>query len=179
MNLPISIGILILATLAAITLRFARHRPDDTGRRIGSDLLAGGILFAFFAPGIGGIAVTLVVSAIALDPKNLMMVIFGLPWFYVFGAVPALLCGVVAGAWRPDRPTWGAYGKVAIVGGLFGIAFVQAFAGKNVELQNLLFALCVGGLPGVFSAFLCAYWYYGKPGSERAGKTAAYQSSSP
>lgn len=177
MNPPITVGILILATLAAIAWRLTRrHGPHDTGRRIGSDLVAGGILFACFAPGIGGIAVTLVVSAIALDPKNLMMVVFGLPWFYVFGAVPALLCGVVAGALRPERPLWRSYAKVAIVGGLFGTAFVQAFSSKHVEVQNLLFALSVGGLPGMLSAFLCSYGYYGKPGSQRP---LAYDASSP
>lgn len=169
MNLPVNIGILSLITLAFAAYRWTRRLgPDDTNRRVRSDLVAGGILFAFFAPAIGGIAVTLAISVIALEPKNLMMMVFGLPWFYIFGGVPALLCGIVAGALRPDRPTWRSYVKVAIVGSLFGIGFLLSFSGANREWRDALFPLIVGGVPGMISAFLCSVWFYGKPGSQRA-----------
>ncbi|MBB1592620.1 hypothetical protein [Achromobacter sp. UMC46] len=163
MAIPLVLGALLLATLAAVARRFWRPRPDDTRRRIFSDLLAGGIIYAFAAPAIGGIGVVLALAAITLDPQTLMMMLYGLPWFYLFGAVPALLCGVVAGALRPARPAWRDYARLALVGGLFGFSFLAAFTHRDMEWSDLMFALCVGGLTGLVSAFLCAYWFYGKP----------------
>lgn len=167
MRLFITVSILILAALAFVVYRYAQRAPGDTPRRIGSDVLAGAIMFALFAPAIGGAAVTITISAIAMAPKNLMMLIFGLPWFYIFGAVPALLCGAVAGALRPARATWWSYAKVALVGGVFGVGFVQAFTSREFEWQELNGALAIGGPAGVLSAFLCSMWLYGKPGSTR------------
>lgn len=167
MRLFITVSFLTLAALAFVAYRYAQRAPGDTPRRIGSDVLAGAIMFALFAPAIGGAAVTITISAIAMAPKNLMMLIFGLPWFYIFGAVPALLCGVVAGALRPARASWWSYAKVALVGGVFGVGFVQGFTSREFEWQELNGALAIGGPAGVLSAFLCSMWLYGKPGSTR------------
>ncbi|MCD0499355.1 hypothetical protein LP085_21020 [Achromobacter sp. MY14] len=175
MKLIITAAVLLLATVASIIYRVTRRSPDDTGHRIRSDLFAGGLMFAFIAPAIGGIAVTLVLSAISQTPRNLMIMVFGLPWFYLFGVIPALLCGVVAGALRPVQSTWAALGKIALVGLVFGMGSFLPFSGREAAVGDVVFPFFVGGLPGMLSGFLCAYWFYGKPGSVRPASADASQ----
>lgn len=162
MALLLVVGVLLLATLAAVAHRFRRRRPDDTRGRIASDLLAGGLIYTFAAPAIGGAAVVLGVTAASRDLENLMMAIYGLPWFYIFGALPALLCGIVAGALRPTLPSWRYYCLIALVGGLFGTLFLAGFSNRERQWSELLFPLSMGGLPGLVGGFLCTYWFYGK-----------------
>lgn len=175
MKLIITAAILLLATVASVVYRVTRRSPDDTGHRIRSDIFAGGLMFAFIAPAIGGIAVTLVLSVLSQTPQNLMIMVFGLPWFYLFGVIPALLCGIVAGALRPVRSNWKALGKVALVGLVFGMGAFLPFSGRDAAVRDMVFPLFVGGLPGMLAGFLCAYWFYGKPGSVRPANAEASQ----
>ncbi|WP_242702791.1 MULTISPECIES: hypothetical protein [Achromobacter] len=170
MNPFISIGILLLGVFAAIAYRWQRQRTADaTGRRLGSDLLAGGALYAVAAPAIGGAGVILGLTAATRDPETLLMLLYGLPWFYLFGFVPALLCGVVAGALRPARSSWLACVGMAAVGALFGFVFLLGFGTHERPWQELLgFPLTVGALPGAVSAFVCARIFYGKSRSNSA-----------
>ncbi|WP_156329959.1 hypothetical protein [Achromobacter piechaudii] len=171
MKLTITAAILLMAALASIAYRLTHRSPDDTGTRLRSDIISGALMYAFFAPAIGGIAVTLVLSILSQDPKNLITMIFGLPWFYLFGAIPALLCGVVAGALRPLRSSWWAMARIALIGAFFGMGFFLPFTSRDAALSDAAFPFFVGGLPGMLSAFLCAYWFYGKPGTPRVKGT--------
>lgn len=165
------LGLLLLGTLAAVGYRVRHPKPDDTRRRILSDLVAGGIMYAFVAPAVGGATLMLALSAVSRDPQNLMLTVLGLPWFYVFGIVPALLCGIVAGALKPARSTWLALGMMTAAGGLFGFLFLAAFGSRDFTWADLLFPLSVGVLPGIVGALLCTYWFFGRPGRPRAPAT--------
>lgn len=165
------LGLLLLGTLAAVGYRVRHPKPDDTRRRILSDLVAGGIMYAFVAPAVGGATLMLALSAVSRDPQNLMLTVLGLPWFYVFGIVPALLCGIVAGALKPARSTWLALGMMTAAGGLFGFLFLAAFGSRDFTWTDLLFPLSVGALPGIVGALLCTYWFFGRPGRPRAPAT--------
>ncbi len=170
MNPYISIGILLLGVFAAIAYRWQRRRTmDAAGRRLGSDLLAGGALFAVAAPAIGGAGVIIGLTAATRDPETLLMLLYGLPWFYLFGFVPALLCGIVAGALRPARSSWSACVGMAAVGALYGFVFLLGFGVHERPWQELLgFPLTVGAAPGAVSALLCARILYGRSGSRGA-----------
>ncbi|MGB3432885.1 hypothetical protein [Achromobacter sp.] len=165
MNPIISVGILLLGVFAAIAYRWKRQRAADaSGRRLGSDLLAGGALFGVAAPAIGGAGVITGLTLATRDPETLLMLLYGLPWFYLFGFVPALLCGVVAGALRPARSSWLACAGMAAIGALYGFVFLLGFGIHDRPWQELLgFPLTVGAAPGAVSAFLCARTFYGKP----------------
>lgn len=167
MRLYLVLGLLLLGIAAAVVYRLRRPRPDDTRRRIISDLVAGAIMYAFTAPAIGGIALMIGVAIATLEAQNLMTAIFGLPWFYVFGVVPALLCGIVAGALKPARPSWGALGTMTVAGGLYGFLFLAGFGSREFQWTELLFPAFVGALPGMVGAFLCTVWFYGWPGRQR------------
>lgn len=162
------LGLLLLGTLAAVAYRFRHPKPDDTRRRIVSDLVAGGLMYAFIAPAIGGAALMLALSAVTRDPQNLVVAVLGLPWFYVFGIVPALLCGIVAGALKPVLPTWPALGMMTVAGGLYGFLFLAAIGSQDFRWADLLFPLSVGALPGIVGSLLCTYWFFGRPGRPRA-----------
>ncbi|WP_447921654.1 hypothetical protein [Achromobacter aegrifaciens] len=166
MNLYISVGILLLGVFAAIAYRHKRRRaPDEVSRRLGSDLVAGGALYAVAAPPIGGAAVVITLTAITRDPETLLMLAYALPWFYIFGFAPALFCGIVAGALRPARASWRACAAMALIGALYGFVFLLGFGIHNRPwAEELGFPLAVGAAPGAFSAFLCARLLYGKPG---------------
>ena len=165
------LGLLLLGTLAAVGYRVRHPKPGDTRRRILSDLAAGGIMYAFVAPAVGGATLMLALSAVSRDPQNLMLTVLGLPWFYFFGIVPALLCGIVAGALKPARSTWPALGMMTAAGGLFGFLFLAAFGSRDFTWTDLLFPLSVGALPGIVGALLCTYWFFGRPGRPRAPAT--------
>lgn len=167
------LGLLLLGTLAAVGYRFRRPKPDDTRRRIFSDVVAGAIMYAFAAPAVGGVALILALTVVTRDLQNLMTAIFGLPWFYVFGIVPALLCGIVAGAFKPVRPTWPALGMMTVAGGLYGFLFLGAFGSQEFRWTDLLFPLSVGALPGTVGSFLCTLWFYGRPGRPATPATDA------
>lgn len=162
----ISAGTLLLGALAAIAYRRKRQRAMDTaGRRLGSDLVAGGALYGVAAPPIGGAAVIIALTAATRDPENLLMLVYALPWFYIFGFVPALLCGIVAGALRPAHPSWRAYAAMGLVGAVYGFVFLVGFISQGRPWQEELgFPLTIGAAPGALSAFLCARLLYGKPG---------------
>lgn len=162
----ISAGILLLGVFAAIACRRRRQRAMDTaGRRLGSDLVAGGALYGVAAPPIGGAAVIIALTAATRDPETLLMLVYALPWFYIFGFVPALLCGVVAGALRPAHPSWRACAGMALVGAVYGFVFLLGFISHNRPWQeDFGFPLTVGAAPGALSAFVCARLLYGKPG---------------
>ncbi|KAG1246469.1 hypothetical protein G6F66_015588 [Rhizopus arrhizus] len=73
-------------------------------------------MYAFIAPAVGGAALMLALAAVTRGPQHLIVAVLGLPWFYVFGIVPALLCGVVAGALKPVLPPWPALGMMTVAG---------------------------------------------------------------
>lgn len=168
MNLYTSVGILLLGVFSAIAYRWKRRAPDEARRRLGTDLVAGGSLFALAAPAIGGTAVITVMAALTRELETLLMLVYGLPWFYIFGFVPALLCGLVAGALRPARPSWLACAGMAAVGALYGSVFLLGFGSQGRSWTELGFPLTMGGAPGALSAFLCARLFYGKPGGRGA-----------
>ncbi|CAB3930404.1 hypothetical protein [Achromobacter insolitus] len=174
----ISAGILLSGVFAAIAYRRKRQRAMDTaGRRLGSDLVAGGALYGVAAPPIGGAGVVMGLTAATRDPETLLMLVYALPWFYIFGFVPALLCGVVAGALRPAHPSWRACAGMALVGAVYGFVFLVGFISHNRPWQEELgFPLTVGAAPGAVSAFLCARLFYGRPGGRGASGGNAPQS---
>ncbi|CAB5511664.1 hypothetical protein LMG26857_00952 [Achromobacter anxifer] len=166
MNPYISVAILLVGVFAAIAYRRAqRDAPGQAGRRLGGDLVSGGALYGVAAPPIGGAGVILALTAITRDPETLLMLVYALPWFYIFGFVPALLCGIVAGALRPAQPSWLACAGMALIGAVYGFVFLLGFGSSNRPWQESFgFCLSIGAAPGAFSAFLCARLLYGKPG---------------
>ncbi|KAG0732371.1 hypothetical protein G6F23_014385 [Rhizopus arrhizus] len=64
------LGLLLLGTLAAVGYRFRHPKPDDTRRRIVSDLVAGGLMYAFIAPAVGGAAGPAADSAAAASRRR-------------------------------------------------------------------------------------------------------------
>lgn len=175
MNLTLCLGALLLVTLVCVIYRLRHPNPGDTGRRIISDVFAGAAIYAFLAPLAGGIAVTLGLAIVTWDANSLMLALLGAPWFYLFGLVPALMCGAAAGALKPAVPSWRAWGKMTAIGGLYGFSLFLAFSRWEMSWTEFIFPLFVGALPGAIGSAICARLYYGKPGSHPSAANETQQ----
>lgn len=169
-------GALLLAlTLGSIVYRRVRRSPGDTGRALARDLFAGAAVFAFVGPGVGMIVVAAVMTAAVRSMDSLMMALYGLPWSYIYGLVPALLCGMTAGALKPAAPSWRANLRMGAVGALYGFAFMLMFVGRDMAWRELGFPLVVGALPGAAGAVVAARVFYGKQTIIRSSAEAKIQ----
>ena len=155
------IGALLLAcTLAAAVYRRMQRRPADSGRAMSRDMLAGAAIFAFM-----GLAV--VISIGAQDPELLLFGLYGLPWAYLFGGIPALLCGMTAGALKPAAPSWLAILRMGLIGAAYAFVFLLTFGTRDRSLAALGFPLVMGALPAALAGLACARVLYGKPAAVR------------
>lgn len=164
-------AVLLALTLAAALYRHRQRRPGDSGRAIGRDMLAGGAIFAFVGPAVGMFAIAVAMSIGTGDPQSLMFALYGLPWAYIFGIVPALLCGMTAGALKPAGRKWPAILRMGVIGAAYAFAFLTTFGSQGRSWAELGFPLFMGAMPGAIAAMVCARILYGKqpkPGTPAA-----------
>lgn len=162
------IGALLLAlTLGSVVYRRKQRRSGDSTRAIGRDVLAGAAIFAFVGPAVGIMVIALTMAVAAWSPDGLMFGIFGLPWAYLFGIVPALLCGMTAGALKPLAPSWRAILRMGAIGAAYAFIFLLTFGGRELSWSSTLFPLYMGALPAAVAGLVCARLLYGKPAAAR------------
>jgi hypothetical protein len=162
--MPYLIGALLLAfTLAAVVYRRMQRRPADSGRAMSRDMLAGAAIFAFVGPAVGMLVIAVTISIGAQDPESLLFGLYGLPWAYIFGGVPALLCGMTAGALKPVAPSWLAILRMGLIGAAYAFVFLLTFGRPERSLASLGFPLFMGAMPAAVAGLLCARLLYGKP----------------
>ncbi|UAN04209.1 hypothetical protein [Achromobacter mucicolens] len=158
------VGALLLAcTLAAAVYRRMQRRPADSGRAMSRDMLAGAAIFAFMGPAVGMLVMAVVISIGAQDPELLLFGLYGLPWAYLFGGIPALLCGMTAGALKPAAPSWLAILRMGLIGAAYAFVFLLTFGTRDRSLAALGFPLFMGALPAAVAGLACARVLYGKP----------------
>lgn len=173
------LGALLLAlTLAAVVYRRRQRRPADSGRAIAGDMLAGAAIFAFVGPAAGMIVIAVTVSIAARDPESLLFGLYGLPWAYLFGGIPALVCGMTAGALKPASPSWMAIVRMGIIGAGYAFLFLATFGGPDRVQDGMTFALYMGALPGAVAGLLCARILYGRTG-RKAGPGSTGEAATP
>ncbi len=153
---------LLVLTLASVLYRYIRRRPTDTVGAIALNLLAGAGLYVLLGPALGAITVSVAMTAVSMSPEGLQFMLYGLPWAYIYGIVPALFCGITAGALKPSVSSWRACRRLGAVGGLYGFLFMMGFTSKDGTWNELVFPVFMGALPAAFSATLCARLLYGK-----------------
>lgn len=159
-------GLLLAFTLAAVVYRRRQRRPEDSGRAISRDMLSGAAIFAFVGPAIGMLVIAVTISIGAQDPETLLFGLYGLPWAYLFGGVPALLCGMTAGALKPVAPSWLAILRMGVIGSAYAFVFLLTF-GRDRSLASLGFPLFMGALPAAIAGLVCARLLYGRPAANR------------
>ncbi|MFD4838497.1 hypothetical protein ACFWP0_13400 [Achromobacter sp. NPDC058515] len=156
-------GALLLAlTLGAAVYRRMQRRPGDSARAMAGDMVAGAAIYAFVGPAVGMAVIALITAIAARSLESLMMALYGLPWSYLFGIVPALLCGLAAGALKPLAPSWRANLRMGLLGALYGFAFILVFAHRDLSWSKLGLPLYMGALPGAAAGLICARLLYGK-----------------
>lgn len=160
-------AVLLALTLGSVVYRRAQRRAGDSGRTIGRDVVAGAAIFAFVGPAVGIVVIALTMAVAARSADSLMFGIFGLPWAYIFGIVPALLCGMTAGALKPLAPSWLAILRMAVIGAVYAFAFLLTFGGRDLSWSSALFPLYMGALPAAIAGLVCARLLYGKPAPTR------------
>lgn len=161
--LLLSISLLAAVSLGVLTRRIERRPANTTRGDIARSAAAGAALFAALGPPVGTLVFALALTIAALNLESLFTSIFLVPWSYLYGGAPALLCGLVAGACRPATVTWRSYCWPGLLGGLYAFVFLLGFAVRDNTLPELGFPLFLGGLPGLISGAVCARVFYGKP----------------
>ena len=163
--LLLSVCVLAAVSLAALLWRIWRRPPGKTPGDILRGAAGGAGLFLALGPPIGTGVFALMVTVAGHDLeslKNLPLMIFMVPWSYLFGGVPALLCGVVAGVFRPARVSWRSYCWPGLLGGLYATAFQLGLAPREFTWPDIQAWLLMGGAPGLVGAVACARILYGK-----------------
>lgn len=160
--LLLSVCLLAAASLGVLTWRIVRRPAGKTRADIARPAAAGAALFAALGPPVGTLVFALFLAIAAMSLESLFTSIFLVPWSYLYGGVPALLCGLVAGACRPEVVTWRSYCWPGLLGGLYAFVFLLGFAVRDNTLSELGFPLFLGGLPGLISGAVCARVLYGR-----------------
>ncbi|CAB3817690.1 hypothetical protein LMG26689_00292 [Achromobacter animicus] len=156
-------ALLLASTLAAAVYRRMQRRPEDSGHAMSRDMLSGAAIFAFMGPAVAIVPIAVTMSIGAQDPELLLFGLYGLPWAYLFGGVPALFCGLTAGALKPVAPSWLAILRMGLIGAAYAFVFLLTFGSRDRSLAALGFPLFMGALPAAVAGLLCARVFYGKP----------------
>jgi hypothetical protein len=118
------------------------------------DALCGGLLFAALAPPLGLVAVML--PALLAEHSRAALAALGmlplLAWIY--GALPALACGALAGALKPWLPRWRGALACALVGTALAAGWFWA-----MDWSSTLRALWAPALSGALGGGLVGAWY--------------------
>lgn len=129
------------------------------------------LFFVVLAPPIGAVAFTFILGLASLPTEpwveilGLVPATFGFALFsYIFGALPALVTGAVAGTFRPSLNTRVAYVAMGLFACLlslvFGFAMTYHPTSDWTEVQNLF--LLFGG-PALFSGTVTSFLFRSKP----------------
>ncbi len=163
--LLLTVSVLVVLSLGALLWRIWRRPIGKTTGDILRGAAGGAGLFLALGPPVGAGAFALLLTAAAHDLeslKNLPLMIFTVPYSYLFGGVPAVLCGGVAGAFRPARVSWRSYCWPGLLGGLYASCFQLGFGSRDDSWSDLTALLAMGGIPGLISGVACARVLYGK-----------------
>jgi hypothetical protein len=137
----------------------------DLPQRLGSTI-EGALFFGIFAPPIGSIPVSLALSINHLygyrgEDNHLLysvMSFFGLALLsYVFGGIPAMLVGAIAGFSRHWPSPKVRLAAIAILGGVFSLGFAFSLGATDLETRSdikLIFGFFV--IPGIFGGAVTA-----------------------
>ncbi|MCF7769747.1 hypothetical protein [Achromobacter pulmonis] len=161
----LSTSTLALLSLAVLAWRIRRRPPGLAPRDIGRAAAGGAALYLFMGPPIGVLVLSLMLAVAARSAEHLLTSILLIPWAYLFGGVPALLSGLVAGACKPALASGRAYCLAGLVGGLYGTVFLLGLSSRDGAWHELPVPLIAGGVPGLVAGALCARALYGRRGT--------------
>lgn len=159
MNLYL-VGSIASVAAAAVITRALRRLPGDTPWTIARQVLTGLLIFGLIGPVIG-----MVVVKILIPLPQLEWNLDGVQISYLFGGLPAMLCGVTAGALKPTRPTRASWPVVMLTwaaGAAYGFAFLLSIIGMD-RMSAAGDAIRAGALPGLTAAILCSILFFGRP----------------
>lgn len=157
MNLLLLVLIALLAA-ASVVYRCMRRQPGDTGRSITRKVAGGALAYGLIGPAIG---LPVVMGTMTL-PASLYS-FDGLRAAYLFGAAPAVLCGVTAGALKLAHASWSRMAWVCAAGTAYGFLFMLAVFG-TARMAYVIDAVKVGALPSLVAAVVCTLLFHGVPG---------------
>ncbi|CAB3864317.1 hypothetical protein [Achromobacter piechaudii] len=143
-------GFPIVMTVAVIVHACLRPRPGDTTRKLALRVLAGGLLYGAIGPALG-----LAVVPLTLTIPDSLQNITGLQVAYLIGGIPALMCGMTAGALKRVPFDWSVPAAVCGAGALYGYVFMLPIVGVD-RIRSWTEALQIGALPGLAAAALCS-----------------------
>lgn len=157
------LGAIALLAAASVVYRCLRRKPGDTNRSIVRDVLAGAVVYGAIGPVIGLLEILLTIPI----PDSLRS-LDGVRAAYLFGATPAVLCGVTAGAFKPERLSWRPFSLACVAGALYGFIFMLSVLGmdRRAYVAN---AFQLGALPSLAAAVVCTLLFHGRPWKRWSG----------
>lgn len=145
-----------------------------------SNIFKGALYFGVLAPPIGSIAFTLGLAVALLFSGHFVEIVYLVPgafsfalFSYIFGGVPALATGAIAGWFRHSLNSKGKHIAIGILGGVLCFAFgavtyLHTFEWPDIRTLFLLF-VAPGIVGGAFTAVMFGKRCNGLPVSvERA-----------
>lgn len=137
-------------------------------RRLGNTI-EGAVFFGIFAPPTGSIPVSAALSIYHLyayrgDDNHAVYTIItfvGLALLsYVFGAIPALLVGAIAGFSRHRQGKKARATAAAILGGILSVGFAVSLGLPQVDQVGILMICGFFLIPGIFGAAVIAVQFF-------------------
>lgn len=129
-------------------MRSKGHKINNIGKGV--------LFFGFIGPPMGGLP--FVIAAVVEDyahPENFILYFLFVSIFsYLFGGIPALATGVIAGTFRKKLPRFSYSCLVGICGW-----FCTMIASKLLVGASLSSAMLIGIL-GLISSIFCAYFFH-------------------
>ncbi|MDX3984650.1 hypothetical protein YH64_023660 [Achromobacter sp. LC458] len=149
------LGFPAVMTAAILIYRVARRHPAEPYRLLGLRVVTGGLLYAAIGPLIGLAVVPLVVKI----PDSLQN-LEGVWAAYLLGGLPALCCGMTAGALKRSAPSWPVFAAVCGAGALYGFVFMLQLTGVD-RLRSISDSLQIGALPSLVAAIAGSLLFLG------------------
>lgn len=144
------IAILVLVPAAALAWRVRRRGAVDGARRILLDLAVGAALFGLVGP-LAGLIVFLMLVGISERELQWLRYLAHYDIAYQFGALPAVLTGLAAGALKPALAGWKRWAGVPLIGAALGFAWLICHEYLHYHRGGLLSLAGPAGLIGGIS----------------------------
>lgn len=155
--------LMLVLALASLVYRLTHRKSQDSARRIAKEMFTGAIVFLLLGPPVGAAVLSVLMFVITFEPTALMFMIAGLFYGYIFGGIPALCTGLVAGALKPEAATRKRLAFIMLAGACFSLMFQWDPERVDGSLNMFAFLLIWFVIPGALSSLLCGVLFHGQP----------------
>lgn len=154
------LGLIVLLAAAAVIHRSLRRDDGDTPLTLARQVLAGLLIYGLVGPLIG-----LVIVKLLIPIPQLTWDVDGVQIAYLIGGLPAMMCGVTAGAVKrrpPASASWPRFTLVCASGAVYSFAMLLSIIGVD-RMSAAGDAIRAGAIPGLVAAIVCSLLFLRTP----------------